>query len=96
MKKWHSARLRGHNDFHEVQKALLFNSRLKFFPGKLQTRWDGPLIVKQVFPHGAIELISMDTTPFKVNGHRSSFMKKACDLRKKRGGVVKFGQAEST
>ena len=26
--------------------------------------------MKQVFPHGAVELISRDGIPFKVNGHR--------------------------
>ena len=49
---------------------LLFNSRLKLFTGKLKTRWDGPFIVKKIFPHGSIELLSRDGTPFKVNGHR--------------------------
>ncbi|XP_023769607.1 uncharacterized protein LOC111918182 [Lactuca sativa] len=49
-KNWHDKRLKGNKDFHEGQKVLLFNSRLKLFP--------------------AIELISKDGTPFKVNGHR--------------------------
>ena len=26
--------------------------------------------MKKIFPHGAIELLSRDGTPFKVNGHR--------------------------
>ncbi|XP_023740314.1 uncharacterized protein LOC111888360 [Lactuca sativa] len=69
-KKWHDKRLKGNKDFHEGQKMLLFNSRLKLFPGKLKTRWDGPFVVKQAFPHGAIELLSKDGTPFKVNGQR--------------------------
>ncbi|XP_052623670.1 uncharacterized protein LOC111901763 [Lactuca sativa] len=43
---------------------------LKLFSGKLKSRWDGPFMVKKVFPHGAIELSSKDGTPFKVNGHR--------------------------
>ncbi|KAL7600269.1 hypothetical protein Lser_V15G26043 [Lactuca serriola] len=68
-KKWHDMRLKGNKEFHEGQRVLLFNSRLKLFPGKLQTRWDGSFVFKQVFPHGAIELISRDGTPFKDNGH---------------------------
>ncbi|KAL7604857.1 hypothetical protein Lser_V15G16174 [Lactuca serriola] len=68
-KNWHDKRLNGNKDFHEGQKVLLFNSRLKLFPGKLKTRWDGPFIVKKYFPHGAIELISRYGIPFKVNGH---------------------------
>ncbi|KAL7584587.1 hypothetical protein Lser_V15G43654 [Lactuca serriola] len=43
---------------------------LKLFSGKLKSRWDGPFLVKKVFPHGAIELSSKYGTPFKVNGHR--------------------------
>ena len=53
------------------QKVLLFNSRLKLFPGKLRSRWSGPFVVTNVFPHGAVEVTSIATgTTFKVNGHR--------------------------
>ena len=34
-KKLHDARLRGRKDFQEGQKVLLFNSRMKLFPGIL-------------------------------------------------------------
>ncbi|KAL7587547.1 hypothetical protein Lser_V15G41001 [Lactuca serriola] len=68
-KMWHDKRIKD-KEIHEGQKVLLFNSRLKLFSGKLKSRWDGPFIVKTVFPHGAIELLSRDGTPFKVNGHR--------------------------
>ncbi|XP_052620840.1 uncharacterized protein LOC128126772 [Lactuca sativa] len=68
-KMWHDKRIKD-KDIHEGQKVLLFNSRLKLFSGKLKSRWDGPFLVKTVFPHGAIELLSRDGTPFKVNGHR--------------------------
>ncbi|XP_023733985.1 uncharacterized protein LOC111881828 [Lactuca sativa] len=70
---WDDKRIKGNKDFHEGQKVLLFNSRLKLFPGKLKSIWDGPFLVKKVFPHGAIELLSRDDTPFKVNGHRDLF-----------------------
>ncbi|KAL7599587.1 hypothetical protein Lser_V15G23541 [Lactuca serriola] len=69
-KWWHDKRIKENKEFHEGQKVLLFNSRLKLFSGKLKSRWDGPFLVKMVFPHGAIELLSRDGTPFKVNGHR--------------------------
>ncbi|XP_052621599.1 uncharacterized protein LOC128127212 [Lactuca sativa] len=69
-KSFHEKRIKGNKEFHEGQKVLLFNSRLKLFPGKLKSRWEGPFLVKKVFPHGAIELLSKDGTPFKVNGHR--------------------------
>ncbi|KAL7617345.1 hypothetical protein Lser_V15G01168 [Lactuca serriola] len=69
-KSWHDKRIKGNKEFHEGKKVLLFNSRLKLFPGKLKSRWDGPFLVKKVFPHGAIELLSKEGTPFKVNGHK--------------------------
>ncbi|XP_023743345.1 uncharacterized protein LOC111891530 [Lactuca sativa] len=69
-KSWHDKRIKDNKEFHEGQKVLLFNSRLKLFPGKLKSRWDGPFLVKKVFPHGAVELLSKYGTPFKVNGHR--------------------------
>jgi hypothetical protein len=50
---------------------LLFNSRLKLFPGKLKSRWSGPFVVHKVFPHGAIEIKNQDNGDiFKVNGQR--------------------------
>ncbi|XP_023731778.2 uncharacterized protein LOC111879546 [Lactuca sativa] len=68
-KMWHDKRIK-EKEFHEGQKVLLFNSRLKLFSGKLKSIWDGPFLVKMVFPHSAIELLSRDGTPFKINGHR--------------------------
>ena len=49
---------------------LLFNSRLKLFPGKLRSRWSGPFTVTKVYPYGAIEVFSGNTGLFKVNGQR--------------------------
>ena len=43
-KKWHDAKLKIKN-FQEGDQVLLFNSRLKLFPGKLKSRWSGPFIV---------------------------------------------------
>ncbi|XP_023760459.2 uncharacterized protein LOC111908896 [Lactuca sativa] len=65
-KNWHDKRIKENKEFHEGQKVLLFNSRLKLFSGKLKSRWDGLFQVKKVFPHGAIEPLSKDGTPFKV------------------------------
>lgn len=57
--------------FHVGQKVLLFNSRLKLFPGKLQSRWLGPFVITNIFPHGAVEIRSLETDKiFKVDGHR--------------------------
>ena len=61
-------------EFTIGQKVLLYNSRLKLMPGKLRSRWLGPFIVINVFPHGAVEIKSEATNKvFKVNGHRLKF-----------------------
>ena len=53
------------------QKVLLFDSRLRLFPGKLRSKWIGPFVVTNVFSHGAIQVQSLKTGhEFKVNGHR--------------------------
>ncbi|RDX78335.1 gag-pol, partial [Mucuna pruriens] len=53
------------------QKVLLFNSHLKVIAGKLRSRWDGPFVITNVFPYGAIELKDEHTNnTFQVNGHQ--------------------------
>ncbi|GKB22766.1 reverse transcriptase domain-containing protein [Tanacetum coccineum] len=69
-KKWHASRLYGDKDFKVGDKVLLYNSRLKMYPGKLKSKWSGPNIVKMVYPHGAIEITDRDGVSFKVNGQR--------------------------
>ncbi|XP_058203029.1 uncharacterized protein LOC131317499 [Rhododendron vialii] len=55
--------------FEVGQKVWLFNSRLKLFPGKLRSRWDGPYVVIRVFPHGAVEIKDPRVgNVFKING----------------------------
>jgi hypothetical protein len=68
-KRWHDKHIM-RRDFEEGQKVLLFNSRLRLFPGKLRSRWSGPYLVKKVFPHGAVEVENKDGHRFKVNGQR--------------------------
>lgn len=58
-------------EFWEGQLFLLFNSRLKFFPGKLKSKWSGPFEVQKVFPYGVVELkYPSSGRSFKVNGQR--------------------------
>ncbi|KAG7583654.1 Retrotransposon gag domain [Arabidopsis suecica] len=57
-------------DFKAGDQVLLFNSRLKLFPGKLKSRWSGPFTIKEVLPFGAISLFTKDGSEFKVNGQR--------------------------
>ena len=58
-------------EFKVGQKVLLYHSRFCLFPGKLRSRWIGPFVVTNVFPHGAVEIQSLATSKvFKVNCHR--------------------------
>ena len=50
-KAWHDKHI-VRKEFEPGQQVLLFNSRLKLFPGKLKSRWSRPFIVTQVFPYG--------------------------------------------
>ncbi|KAM0989330.1 hypothetical protein ACFX2A_013405 [Malus domestica] len=69
-KAFHDKIIRG-KSFSIGQKVLLFNSRIRLFPGKLRSKWIGPFVVTNVFPHGAVQIQSLKTQQeFKVNGHR--------------------------
>ncbi|XP_060965111.1 uncharacterized protein LOC133034108 [Cannabis sativa] len=46
-KKWHDQSL-VRKEFQPGQQVLLFNSRLKLFPGKLKSRWSGPFTVVKI------------------------------------------------
>ncbi|XP_010550284.1 PREDICTED: uncharacterized protein LOC104821179 [Tarenaya hassleriana] len=68
-KKWHDRHIL-HRTFKEDDQVLLFNSRLRLFPGKLKSRWSGPFKVKRVTTHGAIELDDGKGSSFLVNAQR--------------------------
>ncbi|RDY07554.1 gag-pol, partial [Mucuna pruriens] len=58
-------------EFQVGQKVLLFNSRLKLIAGKLRSKWEGPFVITNVFPYGAVELKDEHTnSTFQVNGHK--------------------------
>ena len=54
-KAWHDKMI-SRKTFEVGQKVLLFQSRLRLFPGKLRSRWIGPFIIVKVFPHGVVEI----------------------------------------
>ncbi|XP_024963575.1 uncharacterized protein LOC112503813 [Cynara cardunculus var. scolymus] len=68
-KKCHDKRIQ-HRELRAGQKALLFNSRLKLFPGKFKSRWSGPFLIHKVYPYGAVDLINPEKN-FCVQGQRS-------------------------
>ncbi|XP_015939915.1 uncharacterized protein LOC107465449 [Arachis duranensis] len=69
-KKWHDQKL-ARREFRKGQKVLFNNSRLKFFPGKLKSRWSTPFTILKASPYGHVELMEDKTQrTFTVNGHR--------------------------
>ncbi|KAK8574872.1 hypothetical protein V6N12_062552 [Hibiscus sabdariffa] len=69
-KKWHDKKILP-RQYQPGQQLLLFNSRLKLFPGNLKSKWSGPFIITHVSPHGVITIKSpKDNHEFKVNGQR--------------------------
>ncbi|XP_010506966.1 PREDICTED: uncharacterized protein LOC104783518 [Camelina sativa] len=68
-KAFHDKKIR-HKDLKAGDKVLLFNSKLRIFPWKLNSRWSGPFEIKEVLPYGAVTLLGKDKNEFTVNGQR--------------------------
>ena len=68
-KKLHDKQLL-RKEFKKGDEVLIFNSRLKFFSGKLRSHLLGPIIVTLVTPCGVVCLKSDNGREFKVNGPR--------------------------
>ena len=49
---------------------LVDSSRLPCLSEKLKSKWTGPYLITQVFPHGAVELKTKEEVRFKVNRER--------------------------
>ena len=68
-KKWHDQKIL-RREFKAQEQVLLYDSRLKLFPGKLKSRWSGPYTVVASTPFGAVTLKTESRGEFKVNGHK--------------------------
>ncbi|XP_060183290.1 uncharacterized protein LOC132613282 [Lycium barbarum] len=69
-KRIHDKHIQPH-EFEPGQLALLYNSRLKIFGGKLKSKWSGPIEIVRVIAHGALELKKLNyVESFLVNGQR--------------------------
>ena len=68
-KAWHDKHIT-RKEFKAGQQVLLFNSRLKLFPGKLKSRWSGPFTVTMVFSHGGAEVTHPKKGTFTVTTQR--------------------------
>uniref|UniRef100_A0A1S4DGC2 Protein NYNRIN-like n=1 Tax=Nicotiana tabacum TaxID=4097 RepID=A0A1S4DGC2_TOBAC len=70
MKRLHDQNIVEQN-FKPGDMVLLYNSRLRLFPGKLKSRWSGPFRVVEVFQSGAVDVSTEnDSRAFRVNGVR--------------------------
>ena len=50
--------------------VLVDSSGVPCLPDKLMSKWTGPYMITQVFPHGAVELKAKDGVRFKMNRDR--------------------------
>ena len=70
LKIWHEKRILK-REFNIGDKVLLYRSRLRFFAGKLLSKWEGPFIVEEVYRSGAIKINNFQgTNPQVVNVQR--------------------------
>jgi hypothetical protein len=70
VKQWHDRRILK-REFHVGEKVLLYRSRLRFFAGKLLSKWEGPYVILEVYRSGAIKIASLkDDSTQVVNGQR--------------------------
>ena len=68
-KKWHDQKIL-RKEFRAGEKVLLFNSRLRLFPGKLKSKWGGPYTVVSSNTFGTVTLRTDTGEEFRVNGQR--------------------------
>ena len=70
VKRWHDRRIQK-QEFKVGEQVLLYNSHLRFFAGKLLSKWEGPYIIQEVYRSGAIKINNSErTNPRVVNGQR--------------------------
>ena len=70
VKRWHDKRIQK-REFNVGDYVLLYNSCLRFFAGKLLSKWEGPYVIEEVYHSGAIKINNFEgTNPKVVNGQR--------------------------
>ncbi|KAK9058065.1 hypothetical protein SSX86_022905 [Deinandra increscens subsp. villosa] len=68
-KTYHDLRQKKLRKIQEGDRVLLYNSRLRLFPGKLKSRWTGPFTMTYVYPYGAVDIQGRDNLSYNVHGH---------------------------
>ena len=71
-KKWHDHKIL-RKLFKLGKQVLLYNSKLKLFPGKLKSRWSGPYTIVASTPFGVVTLKTDFGSEFKVSGQRLKY-----------------------
>ena len=51
-------RLKDIKTLKEGDKVLIYQTRYKFSPGKLKSKWTGPYTVLKAYPSGFVDLIT--------------------------------------
>ena len=70
VKRWHDKRIQK-REFNVGDYVLLYNSRLRFFSGKLLSKWEAPYVIEEVYHSGAIKINNAKGKNLKVvNGQR--------------------------
>ena len=70
VKRWHDKRIQK-SEFNIGDYVLLYNSHLRFFAGKLLSKWEGPYGIEEVYCFGAIKINNFEgTNPKVVNSQR--------------------------
>ena len=70
VKRWHDKRIQKH-EFKVGEYVLLYNSRFRFFAGKLLSKLEGPYVIEEVYWSGAIKINNAKgTNPKVVNVQR--------------------------
>ena len=70
VKRWHDRRILK-REFNVCEHVLLYRSRLRFFAGKLLSKWEGSFVIVEVYSSGAIKIASLkDDSTQVVNGQR--------------------------
>ena len=68
VKRWHDKTIQK-REFKVGEYVILYNSRFRFFEGKLLSKSEGPYISEEVYRSGAIKINNVEgTNPNVVNG----------------------------
>ena len=59
VKRWHDKRIQKCK-FNVGDYVLLYNSLLRFFAGKLLSKWEGPYVIEEVYRSGAIKINNLE------------------------------------